>query len=260
MKVVTVINDQRNFHFNLLKLSCALNSLQLIVLVTKDNFRSRRVKDDMLISYLEDIDEDEIVLFTDGFDAIFVSGESEILEKFNKMNMELIFSAESACWPDKSLAENFPLCDTDYQYLNSGGFIGKAGIIKKLLKDNDFDIENYVNSNQYIWIKRFFKYPEKIGLDTKCEIFQTFSPEIGSSALHTENKGSFLNYYTLMKQWFRNNFLIEDGRIFSKITNTFPCHAHFNGNSKLLIDDQIIKLVNEKIPGFKDITVYHEVN
>jgi len=261
MKVLTVINNNKNYFFNLLRLSCALNNLELVVLVSNDNFRSRRVKDDLLSDYLEEENDDEIILFTDGFDALFIAKEEEILPKFYNIGKDLVFSAETGCWPDKDLAVQYPNeTSSSYKYLNSGGFIGKAGTIKELLKDNSFDLENFKNSNQYLWTKRYFKNMDTIALDTDCEIFCTFSPEVGDRFLPQNEDGNYYDYYTCMKKWFNSNFSIVKGRIFNKITNTWPCQAHFNGTSKYLIDDDIINMIYENIPDYKPVKFYYEEN
>jgi hypothetical protein len=38
------------------------------------------------------------------YDVVLTAGKAEILEKFNKFNARVVFSAEGFCWPDPSLA------------------------------------------------------------------------------------------------------------------------------------------------------------
>lgn len=251
MKVFTVINDREHPGFNLLRLSCAINNLQLIALLYKEEtFDNNRLKDEILVNYLEDhVQNDEIIFFTDGNDAILMCSEEEILNKFYQTGKELVFSTESACWPDKNLAEQYPDTTSIFRYLNSGGFIGKAGIIKKILKDDLGQDKNFEKSNQYTWTKRLFRYPDIIGLDTTCEIFQTFSPEIGEQYWPPQHKNNTVPYYRCMKEWFATNFKIENGRLFSIISGTWPCHAHFNGPSKYILDIEIIDMVFAMLPG-----------
>jgi hypothetical protein len=260
MKVVTVINDEKNFIFRLLRLSCAVNNLNLVTLVSnKSVFFSNRLKDDLLNAYLQDEKDEEIILFTDGNDAIFNASEEEILSKFSEFKSDLVFSAEVECWPDKELAHQYINNNTTpYKYLNSGGFIGKAGLIKELLNDIDYDLENYPKSNQYLWTKRFLKNSGRIKLDTFCSIFCTFAPEIGGKYITLKNQEEYAEYLTFKKKWFSENFLIENGRIYNKITNTWPCHAHFNGLSKLLINDEIIDIIYSKVPNYEDTEFYIE--
>lgn len=256
MKVITVINDKNNLGFNLLTLSCALNNLELVVLVSRQlHFSSNRIKDELLKDYLRNnTTDDEIILFTDGNDALLMAKEEEIKTKLKKTGMDLVFSAETGCWPDASLASQYPQqISSPYKYLNSGGFIGKSGLIKELLDDESYDMYNFRKSNQYLWTKRYLKYPHKIGIDTRCELFQTFSPEVGQAYLPkgiATNVSEFTPYYLFMKQWFGSNFRIQDGRIFSNTMQTWPCHAHFNGFSKWLIDHEIITMIFGKCSEF----------
>lgn len=254
MKVVTVINNETNWGFNLLKLSCALNGLELVVLVAKGKFSTNRIKDELLSDYLEEAEGDEIILFTDGNDAILMANEDEIISKFYATGRNLVFSAEVRCWPDEGLAKLYPPIDTTpYKYLNSGGFIGKAGLIKALIDDKTFDTDDFKGSNQYIWAKKYFNNTNKIALDTRCEIFCTFSPQIGNVySIEDED-----NHFRYMTEWFKSNFVIENGRIFNKLTKTKACQAHFNGSSKLLLYNNT-NIVYDKIPGNKHPQFFYE--
>ncbi len=246
MKVITVINNTEDFGFNLLRLSCALNNLELVVLVYNNDFNSNRIKDELLEDYLSETDDDEIILFTDGNDAILIAPEDEILSKFRQIDKDLIFSAEMTCWPDVMLAQQHPdLSSSPYKYLNSGGFIGRAGYIKEMLKDIEVESENFKRSNQYIWMQRYFKNSERMTLDVNCEIFSTFTPQM----VFPQSKEQYPEYFDLINEWFYHNFILENSRIFNKATNTWPCHAHFNGFSKTLINKHMVDLIYEKTPA-----------
>ena len=87
MKVVTVISDDENPGFFLLKLSCAIYELELTTLVTtKKHFQTNRLKDSLLSDYLEEINSDELILYTDGYDAVFLTGENEVIDKYKRFN------------------------------------------------------------------------------------------------------------------------------------------------------------------------------
>ncbi len=247
MKVVTVINDKHSMGFRMLRLSCIFKELDLVVLVWDDKvFETLRLKDSLLKDYLEKLtDPDEVVFFSDGTDAIFMTGEEELLSKFRDSGKDLIFSTESNCYPDSTYADRYPTSsETPYKYLNSGGFIGKVGTIRELLADDSIDCSAFQKSNQYVWMMKYFKYPDRISIDTKCGIFQTFSPEYGWQP-RPGDSGSLTpgEYYRRMKEWFREHFTISEGRIYSRISGNWPCHAHFNGQSKILIDDEVIEMI-----------------
>jgi hypothetical protein len=44
-----------------------------------------------------------VVLFVDGYDVVFTAGAEELLKTFNRFEARILFSAEDACWPDRSL-------------------------------------------------------------------------------------------------------------------------------------------------------------
>jgi len=256
MKIVTVINDTSNKIFNLLRTSCALNGLELVALVSKEtNFYSLRLKDQLLYSYLSDMNDNELILFTDGTDAVFLASENEILEKFYKFNTDLLFSTDLKCWPDKSLASFYNQnTNSPFMYLNSGGFIGKVGLIKELLEENDNEDDNYSYSNQYVWSKSYIENKHRIKLDTNCDIFCAFYNDIGNEYISSDID----KVYELKNQWFEDNFSIENHRIYNKITKTYPCQAHFNGYSKLLLDERVFNMVYSAIPNYKEAEFYHE--
>jgi procollagen-lysine,2-oxoglutarate 5-dioxygenase 2 len=55
------------------------------------------------------------------FDVIFAGGPEEILKKFLKSNHKVVFAADGILWPDKKLADKYPVVHIGKRYLNSGG-------------------------------------------------------------------------------------------------------------------------------------------
>jgi hypothetical protein len=276
MKIITVITDSDNYGFrNLLYPSAKLYNLDLVVLLNKQ-YNSHRCKDHMLYEYLKSVDEQEVIFFTDGYDTMFLASEEEILNKFYKIDKELLFSAEITCWPDSSLSQMYPSTGSPFKYLNSGGFIGTARSIKRCLEDNlqsDL-VEKYNWSNQIYWTEQYLKNSSWIGLDTGCEIFCTLSSHIDADIgkEHIENttrtkmdssvifevaeseqktndkddrrfgKYTWEEYNTMKQKWFSRNFLLRDNRLFIKATRNYCCHLHFNGGSKVLVNSIMEKL------------------
>jgi len=263
MKIITVINNVQDLNFNLLKLSCFVNGLELVTLVANNDFRSRRVKDYLLLEYLSDksIDENEIIFFTDGTDTLFAADEKEILSKYYTFNKRIVFSAELGCWPDTNLANQYPENNetTPYKYLNSGGFIGVAKDIRELLEDNNFDLDKFPGSNQYLWAQRYFKNTDKIALDTHGKIFCVFFTEIAEEYFPGIGiKYDYSEYYDYKKEWFNANFSINGNRLKNNLTQTLPCHLHFNGYAKFLIDEDIYGMVYANIENYKPVQYYVE--
>ena len=84
-----------------------------------------------------------------------------------------VFAGEKTCWPDKSMERIFE-DDGPYKFINSGGFIGKVGVIREII-DVEFD-DTY--DDQYLIHSRYELFKGNIKIDTRCEIFQTSSNNI----------------------------------------------------------------------------------
>jgi hypothetical protein len=242
MKVLTVVSDPNDQGLlTLLIPSSSTFDLDLIVLITdQSNYRNHRYKDQALYRYLENVEDDEIILFTDGYDAMFVAGAEEILRKYHKTGKELLFSAERNCWPETSLAKKYPEEQSPFKYLCSGGFIGKAGYIKNRIAEKleTNSIIKYAFSNQIYWAEQFLRNQSEIGLDTRCEIFTTLSSELDFSVFKkSDDRVSVDDYNESKTKWFNANFSFKNGRIHVTQTGSTPCHIHVNGPSKFLARD-----------------------
>jgi len=240
MKVLTVISDPNHTGFkDALMVSCKFNNLSLVALQFKneESLWNNRVKDSVLKDYLINLDENDIIMFVDGYDSILLAQPEEILRTYDLFKSDLVFSTEINCWPDKHLADEYKhnADSGPFKYLNSGGFIGRVGTILKFLVEDQFGVDvNYQTSNQYVWTKRYLTNSGIISLDTDCLIFSTLCPPlinpmaVMTSSEHNEN-------------WFNENFSIskKDKRIYNTITKSWPCCAHFNGWAKTIFTSKV---------------------
>lgn len=95
------------------------------------------------------------------------------MEKFRESGAKLLVSAEKFCWPDKSLAKNYPEVEgKGSRFLNSGAFIGYAPQVYGLLEDPIDDTAD----DQLYFTKVFLDEAKrgKLGmkLDTQSRLFQ----------------------------------------------------------------------------------------
>ncbi|XP_076180900.1 procollagen lysyl hydroxylase isoform X1 [Ptiloglossa arizonensis] len=161
-------------------------------------------------------DEENIVIFTDSYDVIFLSNLDEIVNKFKSTNARILFSAEAFCWPDKSLASKYPPATRGKRFLNSGGFIGYASDIYAILtyvsiKNKDDDQLFYTNA----YLDEKLRKQHQIKLDHKSEIFQNLYGAVADVELKFEGgKASLVN----------------------TVYNTQPLILHGNGYSKLSLN------------------------
>jgi len=133
------------------------------------------MKVNLLKEYIKNLDPNDVILFTDAFDVFYADNINTIYERYVDLSAEVIFSAESICWPSQDLADSFPVSPTKYRYLNSGTFIGKVAALTKILeeaniKDSDDD--------QLFYQQVFIKGEHDIKLDYEGYIFQTHDPAV----------------------------------------------------------------------------------
>lgn len=243
MKIITCITDSEHIGYKYgLYASCKHHKLDLISLISDDkDWKSHRNKDNNLKKYLEKQHPKEIILFTDGYDAIFIGSESEILERYEKETgfTKILISAEINCYPANSLAEYYPKVKSPYKYLNSGGFIGSAEQILKVLNDlekaylwmNEAEYNIFEWSNQYLWTLAYLKRNQEIMLDTDCILFQSLAVDIKTSLqlLSFIDKKRQVKSFSIKKMnELLTNFKIRNGKINNIATQSYPIHLHFN--------------------------------
>uniref|UniRef100_A0A8C3LU75 Procollagen-lysine,2-oxoglutarate 5-dioxygenase 1 n=1 Tax=Chrysolophus pictus TaxID=9089 RepID=A0A8C3LU75_CHRPC len=113
--------------------------------------------------------EDLIILFTESYDVLFASGPTELLKKFKQAKSKVVFSAENYIYPDRKLEAKYPTVRDGKRFLGSGGFIGYAPNLKKLVeewkgKDDDSDQLFYTKifldpEKRVCVVKLFLWYP-----------------------------------------------------------------------------------------------------
>ena len=128
--------------------------------------------------YLATIDEEDIVLFMDGYDTFLADSPQTILERFIQMEADIVFGAESECWPLPENASLWPDTGTPYRYLNSGLYIGRAKALHDFISQSQDGSSN--NDDQLYCQNRYLKNktPWKVKLDTEGYIFQNHEPDI----------------------------------------------------------------------------------
>lgn len=168
-------------------------------------------KINILKKELQKLDDDDLILFVDGYDVVFLTGTEEIEEKWNKMAQDpfvkVVFGSEKAIWPDPSIADKFPESDSEYRFLNSGNFMGKVKDLKKITEEEISDS----GDDQLYYQHKFLSKEYGIQLDYKAEIFQCIAG---------------------CADWpnIENELAIEKDRIGNIPHSTKPCVFHGNGS------------------------------
>lgn len=154
----------------------------------------------------------DILLVIDAYDVIVLANEQEIKERFLMFNSPIVFSTEKICWPDATLASQYPNTNSTYKYLNAGTYIGYVGAIKEALKEMNLRDRD---DDQLAFTKYFLAHPEKIALDYQCELFWPLSG-VDPAAIEIM-EGETMN------------------RVKNLETGSMPSILHGNGPSKKLL-------------------------
>ncbi|MEJ1272422.1 procollagen-lysine 2-oxoglutarate 5-dioxygenase 3 [Cricetulus griseus] len=101
--------------------------------------------------------EDLVILFTDSYDVVFASGPRELLKKFQQAKSRVVFSAEELIYPDRRLEAKYPTVSDGKRFLGSGGFIGYAPNLNKLVAE----WEGQDSDSDQLFYTKIFLDPEK---------------------------------------------------------------------------------------------------
>ena len=164
------------------------------------------MKFNLLKNYIQDLHDNDVLLFTDAFDVFYADNISTIYERYQQLSAKVIFSAELFCWPDSSMMGVHPDSHTEYKYLNSGTFMAEIGELKKIMsnrsiKDSDDD---QLTFQEILFIDGGWeKYDVK--LDHECYLFQTHEPDVQ---------------------------VLDNGQLWNPKTKCCPCIYHGNGGGE----------------------------
>ena len=148
--------------------------------------------------HLEGLPDNDVVIFTDGFDVFWTNYIDVVVSRFLEMKAEIVFAAEKYLWPNKHL--RFPPAPTSYRYLNSGCFIGRVGELKRVLQTLIHD-----SADDQLYLQhRFLSGQYDIKLDYEGYIFQTNSETV----------------------------TIQKGVVFNSETRCYGCIYHGNGGKE----------------------------
>lgn len=257
MRVITCVSDKGHYGYrNFLEPSCEFFNLALTTLEHKGKWSSYRLKDFHVLAYLQTLPPEEIVLFTDGYDTMFLCSEEEILAKYRAFQKPLVFTAEKNCWPYRPLFSKYPKAPTPLRYLNSGGFIGEAGVLRYLLQKYPAPPSSYSLwegamwryrrilrrqeihpdwlyrwSNQYYWAQVFLSNQDLIALDCRADIFLGLSTDIeewSANMVQFRSSREESEIYMREKMRFSRECVPTGDRLLYQPTGTIPCQLHFN--------------------------------
>jgi len=149
-----------------------------------------------------EVSDEEIVLFVDAFDVMVFGSKSEVLSKFEELelrhNRSLFFNAEKVCFPDFSdiCTDAYPTSTNPrWRYLNSGMFIGRGRNMKMMLAQ---PVDNVMAGSDQAFYQRYFLHnPDRLTLDYSCLLLcatqgigPTWAVELVGRRLHNRDTGT----------------------------------------------------------------------
>jgi len=161
-------------------------------------------KFEALREWMKDRKDSDIVCFVDGYDVVQKRTDLDnFVSKFKEFKADLVFGAETYCWPSPWMAHMFGPSETKYKYPNCGTYVGYVWAIRKMLEWDEyrqtFDDQGLVH-DFYLNVKDV-----RVAMDHHQVLFQT---------------GTFVPWSELdsSQAWF----------------------VHFNGKSHLALDGSCV--------------------
>jgi len=155
-------------------------------------------KINLLKNYLEGVNDDDYILFMDGYDTLFNGKIIDIKQRIMGFGADILFAAEKKCWPMPEWTDKFPVLEfgTQYKCPNDGLFAGKASALKKFFED---PIQDEEDSHLYI-AKKYLEYLEnnhvKVTVDSENFVFQCLSDVDEDEIQYLEDSNEVRNVKT----------------------------------------------------------------
>uniref|UniRef100_A0AAZ3PX44 procollagen-lysine 5-dioxygenase n=1 Tax=Oncorhynchus tshawytscha TaxID=74940 RepID=A0AAZ3PX44_ONCTS len=159
--------------------------------------------------------EDLVVLFVDSYDLIFAGGPEEILRKFQEANHKVLFAADGLIWPDKRLQEKYPSVRSGKRFLNSGGIIGYAPYVNKIVEQWNLH-EN--DDDQLFYTKIYLDSFQRVSIGP---VWLCWLKCVANVSTHDE---------VLLK------FGTKSARVRNPVYDTLPVVIHGNANTKMYLN------------------------
>lgn len=233
LHVFTVASDQ-NHHLERLLRSTQRFGIDLTILGLGQPYQGNGQKIAFILEHLRQLPPDDLFLFVDAYDVIFLTGISELLETYRShYDGALVFGAERNfgmySWDDLYQYLRYPIKGKFFRFLNSGTIMGP---VKKGIDLYDgFTMKPTDKMDQLRTIRYFIKNPKALVLDCDHRLFGVTGGRIG-----------------LEEQDYR----LENGRLYSVPTDSWPCVFHVPGKFFPVLDSIAYRLgFMDRLPLYK---------
>ena len=209
LHIVTVGTDISGY-YNILMDSCNRLKLNIVNIGLNKKWTGFTMRFSLLYEYLQQLKDNDIILFTDAYDVIFLENEKDILNKFYQFNKPIVFGDQSGPLSD------YTMLTCNQHHLCGGSYIGYVKYIKQLLNIiyNPDIYETFHNDDQlvlnYICQNHSF-FDKYVSVDTNHDIF------------YITNVDTYIN----INYWTHNNIgLTMNNGLLLKSDNKQPSVLH----------------------------------
>ena len=209
------------------------SGIDLIILGWGEEWHGLSQKLDAAHRFAKSLRANDILLFTDAYDVLFLDSNSNIQRVFEEFvtgegsqTAPIVFSAECGCWPHvmvdrQACFKTYPESPTPYRYLNSGTWVGRAGQAEAMLRDVIKEAgRDFRNANdQKLVADMYIAGRHNIKLDFYNKIFQSMHMTLDPPLKHCNPT--------------KDVQIDSNGRLWTNhVTHSSPKVIHFNGGGK----------------------------
>lgn len=235
LHVITVATSERK-ELDDLRQSAKRSDVELKVLGMGRKWEGMQMKVQLWREYLETVPDNDLVVAIDGYDTLMFSSMSSITTTFMKFKRDIIFGAESNCFPDPAFKLFYHKNGNRmhrFQYLNAGTWIGRAKAVRDMLTEITTRFPNVLYDDQRALGLYHFRNPATTALDHTAEIFLTLHGCQVDAKTGQEDTSNCKNWYIIQNNVFMSKIYnnqvheLKNGNVFDK--GTVPAVIHGNG-------------------------------
>ena len=218
MHFVTVASDP-HFGLDRLRDSAVHHGLDLQVLGYGRPFLGKGSKFLYLAEFAAKLPPQDLVIFTDAYDSVFLAGAEGFEEAVSQMPGDLTISAEQNLfmrghplffpWQTFGTYLRYPSGPKPYRFLNSGTLVATAGRLAALCEE--VGITPDIDSDQTALSRYFCRHPDRFRLDYQHHLMTCNGGRVGMEEV---------------------DYSWVEGRLRNNLTGTFPCVLHVPGKNE----------------------------
>lgn len=239
---ICTVATQSERYFPVLLASCKRFGIELHALGWGEKWQGYAWKLRKMLDFLQLVEQDDVVMFVDGYDVIILQNATVMEQRFKAMNVQMLVAMDG----------NHPSHVCDYfrkyifhcvngVYINTGTYIGYAGYLKhflQMLASNGRNFAPWENDQELIGRQGTID-PHAYAIDRDSHLFLT---------LYGGSRFGFLNHFKLNEQTMVD---IRNGSLFYLKKATCPppvqpCVLHGPCNMNM---NEIVAALGYKIPA-----------